>query len=200
MAREKDEGKRQAILAAAKRLFAERGFHGTSVQDLANETGLPVGSIYTYFDNKDAVARTVIEEGWEQFFAELEGALAAASSPEEKFSLVVDRFLPALFQDVDLITLILSEVGRVAGLEVKLERISELFRRLVEEMSASKGKRFDFPLDQARVAVVLFFLGSLDTVKLARETGLEVGTEDVLRFIKLTVENSFGISLPEPVE
>ncbi|MBL8968279.1 MAG: helix-turn-helix transcriptional regulator, partial [Spirochaetaceae bacterium] len=68
MAREKDEAKRRAILAAAKRLFAERGFHGTSVADLARGTGLPVGSIYTYFENKEALMASVLEEGWNLFF------------------------------------------------------------------------------------------------------------------------------------
>jgi AcrR family transcriptional regulator len=195
MARGKDEAKRQAILAAAKRLFAERGFHGASVSDIARETGLPVGSIYTYFENKDAVARIVIEEGWEGFYRELVETLSGSSKPEEKFALVLDRFLPALFRDVDLITLILSEAGRLPGLEEKLERLSELFRDLVTEMAAARGRPFDFPLGQAKAAVTLYLLGSLYTVRLARDAGLSVSAEEVLSFIRLTVENSFGIGL-----
>ena len=61
MAREKDEGKRQAIMAAAKKLFAQEGFHGASISDMARETGLPVGSIYTYFENKEDLIRSVID-------------------------------------------------------------------------------------------------------------------------------------------
>ena len=196
MAREKDEAKRRAILAAAKRLFAERGFHGASVSDLARATGLPVGSIYTYFENKDAIARTVIEEGWESFFQELYAALSAAKDPREKFGLVLDRFLPALFEDVDLISLILSEAGRVSGLESKLERLAELFRGIVDEMAKAGGRSFSFPPHQAQAAIAVYFLGSLDTVKLARQAGLDVSAEDVLGFIKFTVENSFHVEIP----
>jgi AcrR family transcriptional regulator len=195
MAREKDESKRQAILAAAKRLFAERGFHGASVSDLARETGLPVGSIYTYFENKDDVARTVIEEGWEVFFQELVSALEAADGPAGKLSIVVDRFLPALFRDVDLITLILSEAGRTTNFEEKLDRLAELFRGIVDEMSAKRGLAFDFSPRQAKAAVTLYFLGCLDTVRLARDAGLSVSPDDVLRFVRTSVENTFGSPL-----
>ena len=81
MAREKDETKRSAILAAAKRLFAKQGFHGTSISDLARETDLPVGSIYTYFENKEALIRIVVEEGWGEFFDGLLRILGTASTP-----------------------------------------------------------------------------------------------------------------------
>ena len=43
------------------------------MSELASDIDLPVGSIYTYFENKDALARAVIEEGWESFFGSLSG-------------------------------------------------------------------------------------------------------------------------------
>lgn len=200
MAREKDEAKRQAILAAAKRLFAERGYHATSVSDLARETELPVGSIYTYFENKDDVVRTVIEEGWELFFQDLMAALDEAEGPTEKLRIVLDRFLPSLFKDIDLISLILSEVGKLPGLEEKLERLAEVFRVIVVDMGAAGGRAFDFSSSQARAAIILFLLGSLDSVRLARDCGLSVSPEDLLLFIRLSVENAFGVSLGPPDE
>jgi len=198
MAREKDEGKRKAILDAAKRLFAERGFHATSVSDLAGATELPVGSIYTYFENKDAVIRTVIEEGWEEFIEGLASALGRAASPEEKLGIVLDRFLPALFEDMDLISLILAESGRVSGLEEKLERLAGLMGGIIADLGEARGRVVDFPPRQARTAITLFLLGSIDTVRLAREAGLSVSSEDVLQFIRTAVKNSFGVELAAP--
>jgi len=198
MAREKDEGKRKAILDAAKRLFAERGFHATSVSDLAGATELPVGSIYTYFENKDAVIRTVIEEGWEEFIEGLSSALGRAASPEEKLGIVLDRFLPALFEDMDLISLILAESGRVSGLEEKLERLAGLMGGIIVDLGEARGRVVDFPPRQARTAITLFLLGSIDTVRLAREAGLSVSPEDVLQFIRTAVKNSFGVELAAP--
>ena len=75
MARERDEGKRLAILAAAKRLFASRGFHGGSVSDLAHEVDLPVGSIYTYFENKEAIVAAIVAKDLADMRAKLRKVL-----------------------------------------------------------------------------------------------------------------------------
>ncbi|HTX73011.1 MAG TPA: TetR/AcrR family transcriptional regulator [Rectinemataceae bacterium] len=200
MAREKDEGKRQAILGAAKRLFAAQGFNGTSISDLARETGLPVGSIYTYFENKDALARAVIEEGWELFFSTLSSALAA-ESPERGLSLIVRRFLPELFRDVDLIALIVSEGWRLnggyesVGLAQKLDRLAALVGRLVTALAAERGLRFDFPPRRAMAALSLYFLGALDSIRLSRSASLGFSEEDILDFIELSIESAFGLPL-----
>jgi AcrR family transcriptional regulator len=195
MAREKDEGKRSAILLAAKRLFAERGFHETSVSDLARETGLPVGSIYTYFENKEAVVQTVIEEGWEDFFEDLSGAMKSDRSPEDKIALVLYGFLPGLFRDVDLISLILSDLQRWAGFPDKLERLALLISSLVGELSEKRGVSFNFPPRLAVPALTIYFLGSLDSVRLSKSAGLGIRHEDILDFIRFTVENAFGVRI-----
>jgi AcrR family transcriptional regulator len=195
MSREKDESKRQAILAAAKRLFASQGFHGSSVSDLAREVELPVGSIYTYFESKEAIVSTVIEEGWEGFFETLAATLKGPGSSEERLGLVIYRFLPELFADVDLISIILAEADRSSLLQDKLERLASLVSGLVVELAAARGLPMAFPPRRAMAAITIYFLGSLDAIRIGRSTGVEVGPEDVIDFIKLSVENTFGVSL-----
>jgi AcrR family transcriptional regulator len=198
MSREKDEGKRLAIMAAAKRLFAARGFHGGSVSDLAREVDLPIGSIYTYFENKEAIMRTVIEEGWETFFAALAEAVSGPGRPEERLSLVLHRFLPELFADVDLISIILAEADRSAHLEEKLERLAALFNGLIAELAADRGLAIDLSSRQAMAAITVYFLGSLDAVRLSRSTGIKVGAEDVIDFVRVSIQNTFGVVLEPP--
>jgi AcrR family transcriptional regulator len=198
MARERDEGKRQAILATAKRLFAANGFHGTSVSDIARETALPVGSLYTYFEGKDEVFRCVIDEGWEEFYGSLSGALGAEGRPEDKLALLVYRFLPSLFRDVDLIAIILAEADRGTGLEEKLERLASLVSGLIAQLAASRGLALDFGTKTAMAAITVYFLGSLDAVRVARNAGIKIGPQDVLAFIRMSIENSFGISIAPP--
>jgi AcrR family transcriptional regulator len=199
VARERDEAKRLAILAAAKRLFAARGFHGTSVSDLAREVELPVGSIYTYFANKEAVLHTVIKEGWDEFLLSLENAIAGPGKPEERLGLIVYRFLPALFADVDLISIILGEADRSSRLQDKLERLASLISGLVAELASARGLAMSFPPKRAMAAITVYFLGSLDAVRISRSAGIKVGPEDVIDFIKLSIENSFGVEIKVPV-
>ena len=201
MAREKDEAKRLAILEAAGRLFAERGFHGTSVADMARETNLPVGSIYTYFDNKEAVLSAVIEEGWSGFIGKMKEGLARAAGPRERISLLIDEVLPSLFRDVDLITILLAEAGRggldgvTVGLDAKLQGLADIIGPVLGPLAAESNSKLVLDPVQARTAIAVYFLGSLYSVRLARSAGLAVSEEEILSFIKFSIENSFDIKL-----
>lgn len=51
--------KRDAILAAALDLFVERGFHGTTVPEVADQAGVGAGTIYRYFASKEALVNAI---------------------------------------------------------------------------------------------------------------------------------------------
>jgi AcrR family transcriptional regulator len=55
------EQRREEILAAAKVVFAERGFHATTVADVARAAGVSYGSVYWYFDSKDALFHALMD-------------------------------------------------------------------------------------------------------------------------------------------
>jgi AcrR family transcriptional regulator len=52
--------RRDEIIAAAKEVFAHKGFHATTIADIAKEAGLAYGSVYWYFDSKDDLFRKLI--------------------------------------------------------------------------------------------------------------------------------------------
>jgi AcrR family transcriptional regulator len=54
--------KQDAILSAALTLFAERGFHGTAVPDVAGLAKVGAGTIYRYFDSKEALVNGVFQQ------------------------------------------------------------------------------------------------------------------------------------------
>lgn len=51
---------RDRIIASAKQLFSERGFHRTAIADLANDAQVSVGTIYRSFTNKSEIIRAII--------------------------------------------------------------------------------------------------------------------------------------------
>jgi len=62
------EQTRQLIIDTAARLFASKGFHGTSMSDLASAAGLTKGAFYHHFESKDALFFAVVQsvrEKWE---------------------------------------------------------------------------------------------------------------------------------------
>ena len=61
---EDKSARRGEIMAAAKKVFARRGFHATTIADIAKQAGLAYGSVYWYFDSKDELfhALMAVEE------------------------------------------------------------------------------------------------------------------------------------------
>jgi TetR/AcrR family transcriptional regulator len=55
----------QAILAAAENRFLEHGFHGTTVDEIADEADVSVGSIYVHFGSKEGLYRALVERALE---------------------------------------------------------------------------------------------------------------------------------------
>ncbi|MFB3044452.1 MAG: TetR/AcrR family transcriptional regulator, partial [Acidimicrobiia bacterium] len=65
---------RSDVVDAAGRLFAERGYHGTSMRDLGKELGLLGSSLYSHVDSKQDLLVAVVEEGARLFEASAEQA------------------------------------------------------------------------------------------------------------------------------
>lgn len=59
--------KRDAIMKAALDLFVERGFHGTAVPEIAEKAGVGAGTIYRYFENKEALVNALYRQEKQNF-------------------------------------------------------------------------------------------------------------------------------------
>lgn len=79
MAKAATKDKRQAILNAALKLLASCGFHGFSMKQLAAEAGVATGTIYLYFNDRDALIaelhRHIVDDFAISVFADLDDAL-----------------------------------------------------------------------------------------------------------------------------
>ena len=56
------EARRRAILLAARRCFARKGFHATTISELCSEAGVSAGGLYTHFADKHAIAAAIGEQ------------------------------------------------------------------------------------------------------------------------------------------
>src|SRR6476661_8055932 len=89
------------IIEAAARVFAERGFHGATTQDIADVLGIRQASLYYYFSSKEAALELVCIKGVEGFF-EAAKAIAAGPGPaRERLSLLVKSHLSPLIDRGD---------------------------------------------------------------------------------------------------
>jgi AcrR family transcriptional regulator len=85
--------RRQGILSAARELFWERGFAGTTMPDVAREAELAPGTLYLYFPSKDALYAELLVEGYDLLLAELRRCVRAKAAPRQQAEALVDGFL-----------------------------------------------------------------------------------------------------------
>ncbi|MEM6996139.1 MAG: helix-turn-helix domain-containing protein [Myxococcota bacterium] len=69
------EAYRGAVLSAAERLFAERGFASISMADIAKAAGVAKGTLYNYFDSKEEVFAQLAERARQAYLAEVDAAM-----------------------------------------------------------------------------------------------------------------------------
>ena len=85
--------KREAILDAAVALFAERGFHGTAVPLVAKRAHVGTGTIYRYFDSKEALVNAAYQH-WKRHLAQvLLDDLAVDLAPRARFRQIFHKIV-----------------------------------------------------------------------------------------------------------
>ena len=115
--------KREQILAAAVRVFAERGYEATRISDIANEAGVAYGLVYHYFGSRDAIRDAVFRETWSRMLEAVRTAEQTAGSAPERLELVVKIVLRAWRDDPDVVRLIVREVARSPRLQDELDQV-----------------------------------------------------------------------------
>ena len=113
------DSKRSLILGAARRRFCRHGIRATTMQDIARDTDIAVGTIYHFFPDKDALVRAWVTEHCQQMHDELTAVLRAPVSAEEKLK----QFLTLRFR-----------AERAVREEPAMHEVAKAVRRLMPEM------------------------------------------------------------------
>ncbi len=79
------EAKREAILDAALALFAERGYHGTSVPSIAKEAGVGAGTLYRYFEAKETLVNALFLREKERVLQHVMDGFDPSAPPRDQF-------------------------------------------------------------------------------------------------------------------
>ncbi|WP_211177904.1 TetR/AcrR family transcriptional regulator [Pseudonocardia acidicola] len=160
---ERQSPAREAIFAAATRLFGEHGYAATTMRDIARAVGILPGSLYAHIESKEAVLLEIIEGGVDRFNAAMEQVDARDLPPEAALREAIGRHLE-IVADNPQRTLIVFHQWRFLGdanrrrLLAKRARYEEFFVRMVRAGIAAGA--FDPCLDPK--VTVLVILGALN--------------------------------------
>lgn len=170
------EDKRHLILRAAVKVFAERGYHGCRIADIAREAGVAYGLVYHYFENKEALLTSVFEESWDLFNAVVRSVADSEAPIGEKLRQIVGVALDAYRAHPHAVQVMILEIARSPFfLEKKrLEAFEATFAVTADIIRAAQARgevRGD--VDATHAAYVVF--GAVEMIL----TGFVLGTLDV---------------------
>ncbi|MDX1803787.1 MAG: TetR/AcrR family transcriptional regulator [Alcanivorax sp.] len=124
--------KRQQLVRAAARVFAQQGFSNTSMASVAQAAAVSKGSLYDYFDSKEALFQAVFADYASSLMAQLAPALTAAS-PLEQLQALINGAVEQLQADLSLYPLTL-EFWACAGSGTQRQIFRDAMARFYQAM------------------------------------------------------------------
>jgi AcrR family transcriptional regulator len=127
------------VRAVALRLFKEKGYHATSMRDIASEVGINKGSLYSYIRSKEDLLIPVFEQAMGVLTAQIEQITADASlSPTARLRRALHAHVTAVAENLDILTVYLSEwrqleTDSLATVRHQRERYATLFLQILQD-------------------------------------------------------------------
>ena len=153
------------IIEAAARVFAERGFHGATTQDIADVLGIRQASLYYYFPSKEVALEMVCARGVEGF---LEAAAVIAAGPEsvpEKLRRLILAHLSPLLDRPDFVRVFHNERRHLpAASRRRIAQTVRAYERVIEEVIKTGIRSGEFRADLDPRLVTFGMLGMVKSV------------------------------------
>jgi TetR/AcrR family fatty acid metabolism transcriptional regulator len=194
--------KRRAILHAALKVFAEKGYHGCRIADVASQAGVAYGLVYHYFRNKDELLESVFDEQWTLFIGAIRaisegpGTAAEQIASVIRFALDVFRTAPAAVRVLILEVPRTPDVLRAGSTRQTFETATRLVAEVVQRGQLEGELRGDIDPLVAAASV----LGVLDMNLAGMVTGLltapNPAEEELERMKRQVVSAALGAILP----
>jgi AcrR family transcriptional regulator len=117
------EARRAEICRTAAQIFRDRGYHATSVSDIARALGMTKAGLYHYFDSKEALLFEIMTFGVERMRDEVVTPALAIADPEERLRQIVLRHA----------RIATAGRGAIAHLGDEIDALPPAFRKQIEE-------------------------------------------------------------------
>jgi AcrR family transcriptional regulator len=187
--------RRRELTREAAKLFAQKGYHGTSIGDIAQALGVQKASLYAHIASKEDLLYETMREGADAFHAALDAIPDDATAPE-KIRLALRGHLRVVAEQLDVATVFVQEWRYLEGerrdeIVAERRRYEERIRDLFREGREHSELRAD--LDEGAAALLLLSAANW------AYTWLQPGrdTDDLAdRFFALLVDGMRGYSTP----
>ncbi len=166
MSRPKRDAITETILRTALDKFIEKGFFPTTIQEIADEASIAAGTIYNYFENKEALYEQAISFGWDQVIDTLKKTAVPGGTARQNIENLITISMKTIrHQHRSMLTMLGASVRRPGLIREKLEKIIDL----VESMIAKDPLQPPMNTQQRRMYLQIMILGVIWTLDLEHE-------------------------------
>lgn len=109
MTQQRRAEKEDQLLEAATHLFKEKGYHSTSMQELADALGMQKGSLYYYIDSKEELLRRLMERATSFMASQIDEIYATDLPPAGKLRWALESHAVTMMDHLDLVAVYLHE-------------------------------------------------------------------------------------------
>jgi AcrR family transcriptional regulator len=198
----KGQRTRAALIAAARAVFAEKGYFETKLSDITERAGCSTGTLYTYFRNREDVLTAIIE-GAQDRMLKSQAPATEPFDPVTRIERANREYIEAYQENADLMAL-MDEVSHVDAhiRELRLRRARAFFERNARSISELQAQgRVDASLDPYLIAQALSSMVSRLCFHLYVDVPdpryqSEDGREQLIRTVSALWSNALGLSRP----
>jgi AcrR family transcriptional regulator len=176
---------REAIEQAARKLFAERGFHGTTLADITSAAGKSPAVFYRYFADKEDLLAALAESFLHEVVTPPGLSLQLPDSPDDTafFTSVVTGYWNMFKQNIG----IMIAVAQLAATQPRFAAVQNEFRRFGMDIVAASVRRAqeqgygdELDPEHTAAAIALLFENFTTVFVGTSGLGLEIGDEDAI--------------------
>ncbi len=166
--------KHTRILTAATKVFAKKGFFNARISDIAKEAKVADGTIYLYFNNKDDILLSVLNEEIGKLIDQITKELAFEQNPEIKLEIFALKHLTAMKKNKNLAEVIHVELRQTSKLLKNFRNTTFMaYMDIIAEIIRQGQQEGVFRQDIVPDIAKRVFFGALDEVSRVWNTSLE---------------------------
>ncbi|GMA64032.1 TetR/AcrR family transcriptional regulator [Alicyclobacillus fastidiosus] len=171
--------KQNEIALAAVKLFEQKGYRATSVQDIADAVGLQKGSLYHYIASKEDLLMQIAHQAILQFNEQLQSILAQDISARQKLELMIRTHLTMSIDNLETTTVLWREAFALGeGPQEVIARMSDEYLNLVTQILREGVQSGEFHVTEPRVTA-LAILGACNWVYRWYQQSGSLSAEDI---------------------
>ena len=164
--RQKKDAKRTAMMQAAVRVFAEKGYYAATIRDIVAEADVAIGTFYFYFPDKETLFVHLYEETADFLLQAIRQALNSRATLPLQIQAGIQAYVNiAVFEPAVVQLLLVGGIGAVPSLTAKRtefrERLTQVWQR---PLTQAESQTLIIPQNTQRIAEAL--IGGFDEVVL----------------------------------